>query len=101
MPEYIKREIIMNLINNWKRNDVIPYVEDYSMGWNEALEQIEGDIRDIPADDVMKIVHGYWQIIRWSKASCCSRCGIEFDFGNSEESIFCPNCGAKMDLRKR
>lgn len=55
------------------------------------------EILNFPTADVHPERHGRWQTIRWSKASCCSCCGIEFDFGNDKEFIFCPNCGAKMD----
>lgn len=30
---------------------------DYSAGWNEALEQLESDVKDIPADDVRPKSH--------------------------------------------
>ncbi len=85
MAEYIERQEVHSKINE------LPLTED-------AVMEILWAVDDIPAADVAPVVHGRWEIIRWSDASCCSRCGIEFNFGNSEEFIFCPNCGAKMDL---
>lgn len=82
--EYIERQKVYSEINE------LPLTEDVAMKILRAIDHI-------PTVDVAPVVHGRWQIIRWSKASCCSRCGIEFDFGNEEEFLFCPNCGAKME----
>lgn len=58
--DYIKREEVLELINRWKRDDVTPHVVDYSAGWNEALEQIEVNVKeDIPAADVRSERHGH------------------------------------------
>lgn len=47
------------------------------------------------ADDVdaVPVKHGRWEDV--GSLSCrCSECGCK----NDQETRFCPNCGAKMDL---
>ena len=53
-------------------------------------------IKDLPAADVVKVVHGKWgdNGIAGSMLVKCSVCG--FDCGANSFS-YCPNCGAKMD----
>lgn len=57
MTEYIKRKEVLDLINLWKRDDVNLHVVDYSAGWNEALEQIESSVKEIPAEGVCPEIH--------------------------------------------
>lgn len=57
MTEYIKRKEVLDLINRWKRDDVTLHVVDYSAGWNEALEQIEISVEEIPAEGVCPEIH--------------------------------------------
>lgn len=48
------------------------------------------------------VVHGRWEDFCGGKMCCCSACKAEFDNTCNEihgEWKFCPNCGAKMDLK--
>ena len=56
-------------------------------------------IKDLPAADVVKVVHGKWgdNGIAGSILVKCSVCG--FDCGANSFS-YCPNCGARMRQAK-
>lgn len=64
----------------------------WQWGWNDAIDAI---INSAPTVDPIK--HGHWKA--WYHGDCnftysCSICGL----GDSKEStLFCPNCGARMD----
>ena len=54
--------------------------------------------------DVAPVVHGYWEYIGTDTdkmenvfrcSSCANRIGLE------QETDYCPNCGAKMDLEEQ
>lgn len=97
MSENIEREKVLKLINSRKRNDAASNIVDYSAGWNEALDQLESDIEDIPAADVRPERHGKWKMcFRHINAVRCSECNCVVESGFGQHN-FCPNCGAKMD----
>ena len=58
-------------------------------------------IKDIPAADVVEVVHGEWITVTLSsdrKVILCSNCRGHLEtFGLTD---YCPNCGAKMDGKK-
>jgi len=48
---------------------------------------------DMPTVDAAPVKHGHWEDV--GSLSCrCSECGCK----NDRETMFCPNCGAKMDF---
>ena len=54
--------------------------------------------------DVVPVVHGEWKKIGvWGRVYRCNQCGnfLDFDGVNAGrgDANFCPNCGAKMDVR--
>lgn len=89
--DYIRREdaIIEMMDNN----------VDHAQGTDgkEVVQILE----DIPAADVVPVVHAYW--IRHENADIicgyyvpsfeCSQCGT----WKEDDSDFCPDCGARMD----
>lgn len=79
--EYIRREDAMGAL--------------FAPGMCYAPMQLK-IIKDLPAADVAKMVHGKWgdNGIAGSILVKCSVCG--FDCGANSFS-YCPNCGAKMD----
>lgn len=97
MAEYIERNKGLELIRNFKRDDVTEHCADYAAGWNEALEQIECNVKeDIPAADVRPERHGYWNDSFDGITPVCSVCGMaHHNFKRCPD--YCPNCGAKMD----
>ena len=52
---------------------------------------------EAPTIDAVPVVHGWWTWCgedRWNDVYTCSVCGEMA----MDDSNFCPNCGAKMDL---
>lgn len=58
-------------------------------------------LEDIPAADVVEVVHGEWDESRYPFCNVCPRCGLVIDRTcikmNSGKLNYCSNCGAKMD----
>ena len=88
MSEYIKREDTLKVVSLISG--------DYA-----TFSEIER----LPAADVAPVVHGHWEVVEEMYGDIhwrCSVCGIEWCFieGTPEENEtnYCPNCGAKMDL---
>jgi DNA-directed RNA polymerase subunit RPC12/RpoP len=52
-------------------------------------------IKSIPAADVVPVRHGRWEVTPMYIK--CSECGEPFMLIPQN---FCPNCGAKMDVKK-
>lgn len=75
----------------------------YNQGWNDACDYIRDMLEDMPATDVIPVVHGKWIKVKWIECDDpdggywivrCSQC----DIPNNKDTRFCPHCGAKMDL---
>lgn len=86
MPEYIEHERAKEHLNG-----------DYAYAAAKLLD-------DIPAADVVEVVHGYWKDTEYGTCSVCDRSINEiFDADSSMttgillELSACPFCGAKMD----
>ena len=67
-------------------------------GRNKALsaDVIHGLIEQIPVADVQEVVHGHWVDDNDPSEWTCSECHYRVMRYNN--TAFCPNCGAKMDL---
>ncbi len=96
MAEYIEREKLLELLENRK----IQYPMEtwqkcgFEGGWHDAIDEIEDDIKSIPAADVVPVVHGHW--IEDGDVKICSECGEEHCWQEYRAS-YCEDCGAKMD----
>lgn len=103
MNEYIKKEAVLDLFG-----EVPAYTgyETYPVGVHtlicEIAPLIKDEIRKIPAADVAPVRHG--RIIetigdgRMKRVFSC--CGVDFTKMTSWMTPkYCPNCGAKMDLK--
>ena len=80
MTEYIEREAAEDAVG-----------EAHLKGLNPLWE-----LRDVPAADVVPVVHGKWMPFHSEAAGdiqYCSACEIGFD----AKTDYCPHCGAKMD----
>lgn len=59
-----------------------------------------------PTADVVEVKHGYWIYdysageLGGTDAPLCEKCSVCGEYTVDEEN-FCPNCGAKMDLKER
>lgn len=61
---------------------------------NQACDRHAQYIRDLPAVDVVEVVHGEWKDT--GSGQVCSECG-EFQPGYDNFRFYCPRCGARMD----
>lgn len=81
MDEYIERTEALEITTRT--------CGDYAAAWSE--------IRKLPAADVAPVAHGRWIPIPEYENKRCSACRTvfsEFTLGH-----YCPNCGARMDLK--
>lgn len=110
MKEYIERQIAEN-----KLGEAMPKLEtpdgrgenDYERKIaQETFADAIGVIHNIPAEDVVEVVHGKWEteiddelgILKHT----CQACGFvkRTDIHVALNWNYCPNCGAKMDLEE-
>ena len=91
MDEYIKWEEIRRTYEKLARSYMHgePYIADWK--FDEMIEEL-------PAADVVPVRHGQWNDweVFWKECSCCRYRTQKI---NAREYFFCPNCGAKMDLK--
>lgn len=115
MAEYTEREAVVAVIEA-KQKELCPvgrYGRGYVYGsdrekydeWEEIIDALE----NLPAADVAPVRHGRWipeicesvskrnRLIRYRVYSC-SVCGRN---NGRAPQIYCPNCGAKMDLEDK
>lgn len=102
MDEYIKREAALAICEEEYREQlrILNYAGD-SVAWN-----IGHAIKELPAADVAPVVYGKW-IVRfdgpYNRRRCyCSHCGKHNGVGGiaqNQEKPYCPNCGAKMNIK--
>ena len=68
-----------------------------------SSEEVEQAIKDAPTVDAVEVVHGRWEprtdVIGFVRCSVCHDCNIYDDWADGEKWNYCPNCGAKMDLK--
>lgn len=106
MAEYIDREALLK--KAWDADTRIGYVQVVDVG----------DILDMPAADVVPVVHGMWMpsesdfdddddALFESEEWCdwqCSVCHDDICYDDPMNADFlpkfCPNCGAKMDKKE-
>lgn len=100
MEEYIKLSDVLNNIEDLKKSPW--YNDDNGFGSRIVKKDTVDIIRDlcvleVPAADVKEVVHGKWLINCDGYYPYCSVCTEEPKGGNMTK--YCPNCGAKMDLK--
>lgn len=87
----------------YRAEDVRRIIGDGFVLTKDGCEWTSKLFDQIPAADVVPVRCGRWEEYvehdedwgdrRWDK---CSLCGAQYSFGRV--SLYCPNCGAKMDL---
>jgi len=107
MAEYIEREAAIKLVEEDKVEitpTLLAVVGTYTAeqafdGINQTCDRHIEAIKELPAADVVPVVHGQWVKTVGengvTSACRCSECGFE----DNRYSLFnyCPNCGARMD----
>jgi NADH pyrophosphatase NudC (nudix superfamily) len=89
-------------MNNYGYVDV-GKLADYAN--NTTIGLTANDIMRFPKADVQPVVHAYWielpKALNPNENPCeCSNCDHVLSFMNYyPKSKYCPNCGAKMDLK--
>ena len=85
MAEYIEFETTKQAI------DRIRSVYHRARNFNavSAIDNVFGEIKEIPAADVAPVVHGQWA------GTVCTACGESTSF--YYDCNYCPWCGAQMD----
>ena len=68
-----------------------------------SSEEVEQAIMDAPTVDAVEVVHGRWETVSSMLGYlCCSQCKDVYIWdtwlGDGKWN-YCPNCGAKMDLK--
>lgn len=92
MPEFIEREKALNDFDEWiETTGALPKGTSY---YHECRACIE----DVPAADVVEVVHGKWKLNK-DGSGTCNQCHITqknvWDYDNWQN--YCGHCGAKMD----
>lgn len=71
----------------------------YDNYWDDVIERL--DVQ--PTIDAVPVVHGRWEYIpgdgKFRAILICSRC--RRNVGEYDRFNYCPNCGAKMDLKEQ
>ena len=103
--EYIEREATIEAL----KDNVTEMESDIYYGSNKGVpkDEIEDIVNEIPAADVVEVVHGEWKNADWAGVSvkgymACSQCNVMIPTCNGtryclKRLYYCPNCGAKMD----
>ena len=99
MAEYIEREAVLAMCD---RQASIEWNKKAApISWAHGYEIFAENIEAIPAADVAPVVHGRWYWVAYDPNPMignwhCSQCNRIPK--SLEKEIYCPNCGAKMDL---
>lgn len=93
MAEYIKREAAVKVADKYG------LANGSVLGRHTGLADcIASEIANIPAADVVPVMHGTWVDGK------CSNCGVDIPTDDAHDAIFenechfCYYCGAKMDI---
>ena len=76
-----------------------PFIDGFHQGKIDAILEV---MTLTPTVDVVEVVHGRW-VSKERKPHLiyyCSECGSTWGYGAMLHMNYCPNCGAKMDLKE-
>ena len=73
-------------------DELLPTIKEH---YNIDEDTTIDDIKEQPTADVAPVRHGYWIENKHTDTAICSECKCVF----TDETNYCPKCGAKMDER--
>lgn len=101
MDEYISREKVLEIVNEFN-------LENRFDSWNDYSE-MHDIISELEAADIQPVKHGRWistEELYYNGMTKCSCCNEEYCIeyiwnlqGDLGAVNYCPNCGARMDLK--
>ena len=99
MVEYIEKEAVRAVIEKslrWCENNLLD--SEYKKGCIAALKDDLGNVKHIPAANVVTVVHSKWKYYKKQGIAVCTNCSFERNLDdNFGRAVACPNCGARMD----
>ena len=95
MAEYLDRDDVLNVIDYIRTKYISVYNrrDKCSQFWADTIRYFEKRINKLDDYDVAPIRHGHWIDNKHTDTAICSECKCVF----TDETKYCPNCGAKMD----
>ena len=92
MDEYISKHEAYTMMKDLEAAYIYPPVKE---AYGTAARRID----QMPSADVQPVKHGKWDGYICSECNVCADYFISGDFYFDEKPNFCPNCGARMDLK--
>lgn len=89
MPELIDKAKLLEYLAAIKPDE---YVSAYGEAAVDVINHVEEYVNEMPAIEP-EVRHGRWYDHAHTDTGVCSECGCVF----TDETPYCPNCGAKMD----
>ena len=102
MSDYIRREDATKVICEWGVRQ--ERIGRYAVTIHELKQNTADMLDELPAADVVPVVHGKWmKEDRGHVEYCavCDQCGFDWMWSDMGYFKFCPNCGAKMDGERK
>lgn len=89
--EYIRRADAMGKITSSETQKALR-----AMTGEEAYVAVVGILNELPAADVLPVVHGRWIPFHSEIAGDIQYCSV-CEIGSVAKTDYCSNCGARMD----
>lgn len=108
--EYIEREAVLESISGltWYSKNKKGVLNIGAVNRKEAYYpagNVFDAVENVPAADVVEVVHARWDEDRYPFCNVCPVCGLVIDRTcikyNSGKLNYCPHCGAKMDGERK
>ena len=97
MARYIDADAFTNVLKGHIEYLIATYGNESAV--EKTLATVIDEMNAFPSVDVQEVKHGHWEHDTgiWSNFEICSLCKQWTK--SSFEYDYCPNCGAKMDLK--